>query len=148
MPDDRRARTGRAEAARGAGMSGPEGGAPGGELRVEPAMLRRQARAFGARGDRLDEVFAELGAALAAEGRCWGGDAVGRQFEQGYERPRHAAYDAFARLPGAIKDIGSGLETMARMYEAAEDASTVNASTVLNASAVDGAGADGAKAEG
>ncbi|HEX6471952.1 MAG TPA: WXG100 family type VII secretion target [Streptosporangiaceae bacterium] len=133
-------------------MSAPGRGAPGGELRVEPAALRRHARTLGERGDRLQEVFAELGAALAAEGRCWGGDAVGRHFEQGYERPRHAAYEAFSRLPGAIKDIGSGLETMARTYEAAEDAATVNAAAVTAAtvdpSLADGAGADGSRVKG
>jgi uncharacterized protein YukE len=97
----------------------------GDELRVEPAALRRHATGFSEGGERLGLVFAELSAALSAEGKCWGGDAVGRQFEEGYEKPRQAAYDSFARLPGALGDIRSGLDRMAQNYEAAEDASTV-----------------------
>jgi uncharacterized protein YukE len=97
----------------------------GDELRVEPAALRRNAKGFSEGGERLGRVFADLSAALSAEGRCWGGDAAGRQFEQGYEKPRQAAYDSFAQLPGALTDITSRLDTMAGNYEAAEDASTV-----------------------
>jgi WXG100 family type VII secretion target len=97
----------------------------GDELQVEPAVLRRRAKEFAAGGERLQAVFADLSAALSAAGRCWGGDAVGRQFEQGYEKPRQAAYEAFERLPGALEDIGLRLNKMAGNYEAAEDASTV-----------------------
>jgi WXG100 family type VII secretion target len=97
----------------------------GDELRVEPAALRRHAAEFTGGADRLGRVFAELSAALSAEGKCWGGDAAGRQFEHGYEKPRQAAYDSFERLAGALEDIRSRLDTMAKNYEAAEDASTV-----------------------
>jgi uncharacterized protein YukE len=97
----------------------------GDELRVEPAALRRHAKGFSDGGERLGRIFAELSGALSAEGRCWGGDAIGRQFEEGYEKPRQAAYDSFAQLPTTLQDITSGLDEMARNYEAAEDASTV-----------------------
>ena len=97
----------------------------GDELQVEPTALRRHATGFSAAGERLQAVFADLSAALSAAGRCWGGDAVGRQFAQGYEKPRQAAHESFERLPGALEDIGSRLAKMAENYEAAEDASTV-----------------------
>jgi WXG100 family type VII secretion target len=97
----------------------------GDELQVEPAALRRHAKGFSAGGERLRGVFADLSAALSAAGRCWGGDAAGRQFEQGYEKQRQAAQDSFERLPDALGDIGSRLAEMAKNYEAAEDASTV-----------------------
>jgi uncharacterized protein YukE len=97
----------------------------GDELQVEPTALHRHAKGFSAGGERLQGVFADLSAALAAAGRCWGDDAVGRRFEQGYEKPRQAAYESFERLPGALEDIGSRLAEMAKNYEAAEDASTV-----------------------
>jgi uncharacterized protein YukE len=97
----------------------------GDELQVEPTALRRHATGFSAGGERLQRVFTDLSAALSAAGRCWGGDAAGRQFEQGYEKPRQAVYESFERLPGALADIGSRLAEMAKNYEAAEDASTV-----------------------
>lgn len=97
----------------------------GDELQVEPAVLRRRAKGFTAGGERLQSVFADLSAALSAAGSCWGGDAAGRQFEQGYEKPRQAAYESLERLPGALEDIGSRLDKMAENYEAADDASTV-----------------------
>jgi uncharacterized protein YukE len=97
----------------------------GDELQVEPAVLSRHAKGFSAGGERLQAVFADLSAVLSTAGRCWGDDAVGRQFERGYEKSRQAAYEAFQRLPGALEDIGSRLDKMAKHYEAAEDASTV-----------------------
>jgi WXG100 family type VII secretion target len=97
----------------------------GDELRVEPTALRRHAKGFSEGGERLSQIFAELSAALTAAGRCWGGDAVGRQFEQAYEKPRQAAHESFTKLPGALEDIGSRLDEMAKNYETAEDASTV-----------------------
>jgi uncharacterized protein YukE len=95
------------------------------ELQVEPTALHRHAKGFSAGGERLQRVFADLSGALSAAGRCWGGDAVGRAFEQGYEKPRQAAYESFERLPGALDDIGARLAAMAKNYAAAEDASTV-----------------------
>ncbi|HEY7482977.1 MAG TPA: WXG100 family type VII secretion target [Streptosporangiaceae bacterium] len=97
----------------------------GDELRVEPAQLRRFAKGFSEGGEQLKKVFTRLDAALSAEGKCWGGDETGQQFEQGYEKPRKAAYTSFDQLPGALKDITTGLEKMAANYEKAEDASTV-----------------------
>lgn len=97
----------------------------GDELRVERAQLRRFAKGFAEGGEQLEKIFQKLDAALSAEGKCWGGDETGRQFEQGYEKPRKAAYDTFGQLPGALKDITAGLEKMASNYEKAEDASTV-----------------------
>lgn len=97
----------------------------GDELQVEPAAVRRHAKAFSDGGDRLGQVFADLSAALSAEGGCWGTDAAGRQFEQGYAKAQQAAYDSFGQLPGALMSMRSGLDEMAGNYEAAEDASTV-----------------------
>ncbi|HEU5156889.1 MAG TPA: WXG100 family type VII secretion target [Streptosporangiaceae bacterium] len=97
----------------------------GEELAVEPAALRRHATEFSEGGERLRGVFAGLSATLSAAGRCWGDDAVGQQFERGYEEPRQAALESFTRLPGALEDIRSRLHTMAKNYEAAEEAATV-----------------------
>jgi uncharacterized protein YukE len=97
----------------------------GEELRVEPAMLRRQAKGFSDGGKQLKRIFDQLDATLSAEGKCWGADETGKGFEEGYEKPRKGAYDAFEQLPGALKDITTGLEKMAANYEKAEDASTV-----------------------
>jgi uncharacterized protein YukE len=97
----------------------------GEELRVEPGTLRRHATGFSEGGEELERIFTTLDAALSAEGKCWGADETGQQFEQGYQEPRRGAYDTFAALPGALKDIRSGLDQMAKAYEDAEDASTV-----------------------
>jgi uncharacterized protein YukE len=97
----------------------------GDELWVEPASLRRNAKGFSEGGTELKRIFKQLDTKLSAEGSCWGGDETGQQFEQGYEKPRKGAYDAFDQLPGTLKDIRSGLEKMAKNYEKAEDSSTV-----------------------
>lgn len=97
----------------------------GEELRVEPGTLRRHAKGFSEGGEELKQIFDRLAAVLSAEGRCWGADETGQQFEQGYKEPRQGAYDAFTGLPGALEDIRSGLDKMAKNYKAAEDSSTV-----------------------
>jgi uncharacterized protein YukE len=97
----------------------------GEELRVEPATLRRHAKGFSDGGKDLKRIFDRLDSSLSAEGKCWGADETGQQFEQGYEKPRKAAYDTFDQLPGALKDITTGLEKMAKKFADAEDASTI-----------------------
>jgi uncharacterized protein YukE len=97
----------------------------GEELRVEPGTLRRHAKGFSEGGEELKRIFDTLDGKLSAEGKCWGSDETGQQFEQGYEKPRKGAYDTFAELPGTLKDIKSGLDKMAKNFEDAEDASTV-----------------------
>jgi uncharacterized protein YukE len=97
----------------------------GEELRVEPGTLRRHAKGFSTGGEELEQIFDRLDAVLSAEGKCWGADETGQQFEQGYEKPRQAAYDTFGELPGALKDIRTGLDKMAKNFQDAEDASTV-----------------------
>ncbi|MGH3387965.1 MAG: WXG100 family type VII secretion target [Actinomadura sp.] len=94
------------------------------ELWVEPEGLKRSAKGFteGSRG--LTQTQEQLAADLAAEGRCWGADETGEQFEADYLSTSQDVLKAFGELAKGLSAIKAGLDEMAKNYEVAEDGST------------------------
>ncbi|WP_131736237.1 WXG100 family type VII secretion target [Actinomadura roseirufa] len=92
-------------------------------LEVDTEALKRAGEGFHDRAAALDGILTRLDAALAAEGACWGRDATGKKFEEGYKGPCDDVRKMFPQLSKGLDGIKSGVEQMARTYKAAEDAS-------------------------
>jgi uncharacterized protein YukE len=94
------------------------------DLWVDPEGLKRSAKGFTEGSRDLAQTHERLAGALAAEGRCWGTDKVGKEFEADYLQPSQGALRMFGRLVEGLSSIKAGLDEMAETHEAAEDRST------------------------
>lgn len=97
----------------------------GGEVRVYPKALQRASTGFEDGSDQLKAIFDRLGSRLSAEGKCWGGDKTGQQFEKDYLPGAQGVQKAGPQLAKTLSEVGKGIDKMAQRYIAAEDSSTV-----------------------
>jgi uncharacterized protein YukE len=101
-------------------MSDADGFGDGFEVDAE--RLAGQAAQFEPLTGRIDAVHRGLTDALAADGACWGGDAVGRSFSAVHSG---AADDVVARL-SALRDrlgsVGTRLSDTAAAYRSGDHA--------------------------
>ncbi|MBC6460514.1 WXG100 family type VII secretion target [Actinomadura sp. HBU206391] len=93
------------------------------ELRVDPAGLRRSAQGFTDGSKRLGKIHDALDGALSAEGKCWGNDDTGKQFESEYLKQAEKVLKQFGDLSKSVAEIKTGLDEMAKVYQKAEDGS-------------------------
>lgn len=93
------------------------------ELWVDPAGLRRAAEGFTRGSKKLEQIHQTLDGRLSAEGKCWGADETGQQFEKDYLQPSQEVSKAFGELSKALSAIKDGLDKMAKSYEEAEEKS-------------------------
>jgi len=100
------------------------------ELWVDPAGLRRNATGFTQGARKLEQIHQKLDGKLAAEGKCWGADETGQQFEQDYFQPSQDVLKVFGELSKALSAIKDGLDKMAKNYEEAEGGSTGTVNSV------------------
>jgi hypothetical protein len=89
---------------------------------VDSNQVRSSAPAFNNLGDRLDEIFATLHSAVAAEGTCWGSDQYGEAFVEKYQEPQQNAFDTFPQLSKGLHDVAAGLIETADTADRGEDA--------------------------
>lgn len=94
------------------------------ELWVEPEGLKRAARGFTEGSRELQQTHDRLDGRLSAEGKCWGTDKTGEQFEADYLKSSQDVLAVFGELSKRLATIKAKLDTMAANYEAAEDDST------------------------
>ncbi|TDD61113.1 WXG100 family type VII secretion target [Actinomadura rubrisoli] len=94
-----------------------------GYLEVDTEALKRAGEGFHTGATHLDAIFKKLDGALAAEGKCWGQDETGKQFEEGYGEPSQSVLKMFPQFSKGLDGIKKGVDQMAKTYKAAEDAS-------------------------
>ncbi|TDC73623.1 WXG100 family type VII secretion target [Actinomadura sp. 7K507] len=92
-------------------------------LEVDTEELRRAGEGFQTGAGQLKAIYDRLSEALGAEGECWGSDATGQAFAEGYKEPSTTVVDAFPKLKDGLEGIKKGVDQMAKTYKAAEDAS-------------------------
>jgi uncharacterized protein YukE len=92
-------------------------------MRVDPVALREAQPAFDSLAAAVGGVLSRLTGALSAEGRCWGGDDVGRHFEPDYLDGVRDTGDGLAAVRDVATRIGQSLLDAADAVDAAEDRS-------------------------
>lgn len=97
----------------------------GGEVRVYPKALQRARTGFEDGSTQLKAIFDRIGSQLSAEGKCWGSDETGQQFEKDYLPHAQSLQKSAPGMAKTLAEIGKGVDEMARRYMAAEDDSTV-----------------------
>lgn len=95
------------------------------ELQVDTEALRRAGRGFTTGSSNLKRIHDRLNAAISAEGKCWGGDTTGQEFEKNYLKPSQDVLKLFGELAKGLEEVRKGVDQMAKQYEAAEDAATI-----------------------
>ncbi|GAA2101583.1 WXG100 family type VII secretion target [Actinomadura alba] len=93
------------------------------ELRVDPAGLRRSAEGFTEGSKQLGKIHDALDGKLSAEGKCWGADDTGKQFEGDYLKHAEKVLKQFGDLSKSLTEIKTGLDEMAKIYQKAEEGS-------------------------
>ncbi|MBE1533368.1 WXG100 family type VII secretion target [Actinomadura algeriensis] len=94
-------------------------------LEVDTEALKRSGKGFHDGAERLTAIFDRLGEALNSEGKCWGADETGQQFEQGYGQPSENVLKMFPQLSKGLDGIKKGVDQMAKTYKQAEEASRI-----------------------
>lgn len=94
-------------------------------LEVRPATLRAAAGGVEGTADRFAGAVADLRAALAGVGDCWGGDEPGDAFGDSYEPASRNLLSHLGALVEGMASIGPGLRSMTEDFDAAEGASTI-----------------------
>jgi uncharacterized protein YukE len=96
---------------------------------VDAERLAGHAGQFDGLVSRLSAVHRTLADALAAEGQCWGGDAVGQSFSAVHASAADSTVGRLAGLPSQVGSVGTRLGDTAVTYQGGDDAavSHVNA---------------------
>jgi uncharacterized protein YukE len=94
------------------------------ELWVDPEGLKRSAKGFTKGAQQLKKIHDQLDGKMSAEGKCWGADDTGKQFEADYLKPSQDVLKLFGELSKGLSDIKTGLDKMAKVYEKAEESAT------------------------
>jgi uncharacterized protein YukE len=95
------------------------------ELEVDTEALRRSGRGFTTGAGSLKKIHDRLSGVMSAEGKCWGADKTGQEFEKNYLKPAQDVLQLFQNLALGLQDVRKGVDQMAKEYDAAEDASTI-----------------------
>ncbi|MFD0900996.1 WXG100 family type VII secretion target [Actinomadura sediminis] len=94
-------------------------------LEVDTEALKRSGEGFHTGAQTLKSIHDRLSNALSAEGKCWGADETGQQFEQGYWEPAGNVLKMFGQLAEGLDGIKKGVDKMAKTYKQAEEASRI-----------------------
>lgn len=81
-------------------------------LWADPDRLRAVSPQFAQLGEDVASALATLRAGLDSEGRCWGGDKPGQQFEKNYPQTDG---------PGNVKDFLAALTGLSEKVKATGD---------------------------
>ncbi|GGK40243.1 hypothetical protein [Nocardia camponoti] len=92
-----------------------------GALRATQPAFASAASAITAAGQALAKV-------IAAEGKCWGGDEVGTNFEKGYLGGVEPAQKAIEGLAKAMSNLGTNVVTIANALDGQDNSSAVDIS--------------------
>ena len=95
------------------------------ELRVDTEALRRSGGGFHRGAGSLKRIHSNLQGKLSAEGKCWGTDKTGQEFEKNYLKPSQDILKLFGQLADGLEKVRKGVEHMAKQYDAAEEAATI-----------------------
>ena len=90
-------------------------------MRVDTDGLRTAEPAFDTLSAAVRGMLARLNAELAAQGRCWGTDDIGRSFEKDYLDGVSDTCGGLRAVRDAIGHIGQSLLAAADEVDAAED---------------------------
>jgi hypothetical protein len=94
-----------------------------GELWVDPDRLRQVSPHFEQLGEDVNSALETLKQGLHSEGRCWGTDGPGRQFEKGYPQ---------GDVPGGVEGTLKALAQLVTKLKATGDKITTTANGVQN----------------
>ena len=92
-----------------------------GLLRMDSAELRAAQPAVAALAEIVATVASRLGAALDAEGSCWGDDEVGHAFGDAYRPAAQQVRAALGQAAARLGDIGDAVGALADVAETADD---------------------------
>ncbi|MGA8112390.1 MAG: hypothetical protein WCA46_01870 [Actinocatenispora sp.] len=90
---------------------------------VDPTLVKRTAPEFEDVASAVTRIHKALTDSLENEGSCWGDDHYGDAFLKKYKEPHRQAGDYFGTVAKSIKQIGTGLEEMAKTYDRGDEAS-------------------------
>ncbi len=97
---------------------------------ARPAELNATAQQYDAVSDQLKQIFVLLTHALDREGACWGGDEIGRAFEQKYVPGALSAINQLRGTDQGVRSLVDGICTWARNYVDAEQATASSAGSL------------------
>ena len=89
---------------------------------ADPERLRAISPKFETLGEGVETALEQLRQGLQAEGKCWGGDTPGTEFEKNY--PTEGA--------GSVNETLAGLTALAEKVKAAGNKITSSANIVQN----------------
>ena len=89
---------------------------------ADPERLRAISPRFETLGEEVETALEQLRQGLQAEGKCWGGDTPGKEFEKNYPTDG----------PGSVNDTLAGLTALAEKVKAAGNKITSTANIVQN----------------
>ncbi|PPJ23351.1 hypothetical protein C5E45_18300 [Nocardia nova] len=94
---------------------------------ADPERLRAISPQFEALGEEVETALEKLRTGLAAEGRCWGGDGPGKEFEKNYPQDGdggvNQTLDGLAKLAAALKATGDKITGTAAIVQNQDQAS-------------------------
>jgi uncharacterized protein YukE len=94
---------------------------------ADPDRLRAVSPHFTQLGEDVESALQRLQAGIAQEGKCWGSDAPGKQFEQNYpqddskEGSVGQTVKALASFAQALKVTGDNITTVANGVQSQDD---------------------------
>lgn len=89
-------------------------------MRVDTAMLRTAEPELETASATVALVLSRLAAALDDEGACWGTDAMGTTFAEGYVPKVQQIREALPLLSESLHDVGAAVLEVADNVDAAE----------------------------
>lgn len=89
---------------------------------VDVDRLSGQAGQFDGLVTRLGAIHRQLNDALAATGRCWGGDAVGQSFSAVHATPADTTFAQLTSLPDQVSSVGTRFSDTATSYASTDAA--------------------------
>ncbi|MBW8485287.1 WXG100 family type VII secretion target [Actinomadura parmotrematis] len=92
---------------------------------VDADRLKKAGTGFHDGAVHLKQIFDTLNSALQTEGKCWGADDTGKQFEEGYLKGAESTLKAFGELTKGLDAVKKGVDDMAKNYKDAEHNSKV-----------------------
>jgi len=94
---------------------------------ADPERLRAISPQFETLGEEVETALEKLRTGLAAEGRCWGGDQPGKQFEKNYPQDGdggvNKALADLQKLADVLKNTGNKITGTANIVQNQDEAS-------------------------
>ncbi|PSR61627.1 hypothetical protein C8259_18980 [Nocardia nova] len=94
---------------------------------ADPERLRAIAPKFEQLGEDVETALEKLSQGLEAEGRCWGGDRPGTEFEKNYPQEGDGSVkqtlDELGALAARLRDTGNKITGTANLVQNQDQAS-------------------------